>query len=72
VKVRVQSPDDESSEADWQCQITHVESGERKQLKNLSEITYFILPRLQAMGVNIGRWWGLKLWLKRLRRNDPG
>ena len=69
VKIWLEGPDDESREAGWQCQITHVESGERKHVKKLDEITYFILLRLQRMGVNIGRWLRLKLWLKQVVSN---
>jgi hypothetical protein len=35
----------------WRGHITHVPSGERRYLDDLAEITAFIAPYLEAMGV---------------------
>ena len=38
----------------WQGHITHVPSGEKRDLTNLGEITAFIEPYLKAMGIRFG------------------
>ena len=51
----------------WRGQITHVPSGERRYLQSFDEIRSFIVPYLQALGVELNtqsgkrrrRWWPL-------------
>jgi hypothetical protein len=52
VKVWLEQPAESGSDAVWRGHITHVPSGTRRYVKNLSEITEFIVPYLRDMGVD--------------------
>lgn len=49
----------------WHGHITHVSDGARRYLKDLDEIKFFIEPYLAEMGVDVGKRWSLKHWLRR-------
>ncbi len=49
---------------EWRGEIENVHSGERRYLKNLAEITPFIKPFLEKMGVRVETGWQLGHWLK--------
>ena len=49
----------------WRGYITHVPSGERRYLKDLNEITAFITPYYEALGVGVGMWGRVRRWLRR-------
>ncbi len=49
--------------ATWRGHITHVPSGERRYLRNLQDITTFIAPYLEEMGVKLGLLWQVRRWL---------
>lgn len=49
----------------WRGHITHVPSNERRYLKNLHDITVFIIPYLQTMGVSLTIWMRMKQWMRR-------
>ncbi|HEV2801588.1 MAG TPA: hypothetical protein VGW12_13875 [Pyrinomonadaceae bacterium] len=49
----------------WHGQITHVSDGARRSLKDLDEIKLFIEPYLAEMGVDVGRRWRLRNWIRR-------
>jgi hypothetical protein len=66
VKVWVEDSAEEAGKAVWHGHITHVPGGERRYLKNLSEIEDFIAPHLEAMGVRLGTRWRVRRWLNRL------
>lgn len=66
VKVWVEDSAEENSQSVWHGHITHVLSGERRYLKNLSEIGDFIAPYLAEMGIKLEMRWRLVRWLKRL------
>ena len=66
VKVWVEDNTEAGSKGVWRGHITHVSSHERRYLKNLGEIEYFIAPHLEEMGVKLGMRWRLRRWLKRL------
>jgi hypothetical protein len=51
----------------WHGHITHVSDGARRYLKDLDEIKIFIEPYLAEMGVDVGKRWSLKHWLRRRR-----
>jgi hypothetical protein len=51
VKIWLEETAEEAGRATWRGHITHVPSGERRYLKKLDEITAFIRPYLQEMGV---------------------
>jgi len=57
----------------WRGHITHVPDGERRYLEDLGEISRFIRPYLEKMGVEIEkrpvRSW-LARWKKPLRKRD--
>jgi hypothetical protein len=54
VKVWLEEEATKNGEGTWHGRITHVPSGRKRYLKNLSEITAFINPYLEAMGIQLG------------------
>jgi hypothetical protein len=52
--------------AEWRGHITHVPSGQRRYLKDLSEIESFILPYLRVMGAEAGLLRRARRWIRRL------
>src|SRR5690242_13780179 len=65
VKIWVEDSAEDTSQGVWHGHITHIPSHERRYLKDLSEIQDFITPRLEEMGVKVGRRWRLRGWLQR-------
>ena len=63
VKIWLEETIEETGKARWRGHITHVPSGERRYLKDLSDIAIFILPYLDSMKVRSGFRW--RIW-KRL------
>lgn len=57
-----------SGRAFWRGHITHVPSGRRRYIQRLSDITEFIAPYLEAMGVRLGVGWSTRRWLAQLAR----
>lgn len=55
VKVWLEETAAEAGRATWRGHITHVPSGERRYLKDLDDITSFIVPYLESMGVEFGK-----------------
>ena len=53
VKVWLEETSAEGGRATWRGHITHVPSGERRYLKDLDDITSFIAPYLEKMGVEL-------------------
>ncbi len=47
----------------WRGHITHVPGGERRYLKSLDDIPFFILPYLQQMQVQLTLGWRIRQWL---------
>ena len=68
VKVWAEDSPGQADRGVWHGHITHVPSHERRYLKNLDEISDFIAPHLEAMGVKPGTRWRLRHWLKSLMR----
>ena len=66
VKVWVEDGNGEAGQGAWRGHITHVSSGKRHYIKNLNEISEFIAPHLEEMGVKLGMRWRLRRWLTRL------
>lgn len=54
-----------ASQAVWRGHITHVPGGERRYLKNLDDISTFIMPYIEEMGVKLALRWRLRQWLNR-------
>jgi hypothetical protein len=68
VKIWLEETVEEARQATWRGQITHVPSGKRRVFSDLSDMTTFIVPYLESMGVRPGFWQRVKQRLVRLRR----
>jgi len=66
VKVWVEDGNGEAGYSAWRGHITHVLSGKLHYIKNLDEISDFIVPHLEEMGVKLGMRWRLRRWFTRL------
>jgi hypothetical protein len=67
VKIWLEETVEEARRATWRGQITHVPSGKRRAFSDLSDMTAFIVPYLESMGVTPGFWQRVKQRLIRLR-----
>jgi hypothetical protein len=65
VKVWLEEKTDESDPLTWRGHITHVPSGKRCYLRNLNGVTDFMAIFLKDMGVELGKRWQVKQWLRR-------
>jgi hypothetical protein len=52
VKIWLEETAMEAGRAIWRGHITHVPSGERLYIKELDEVTQFILPYLKGLGAD--------------------
>jgi hypothetical protein len=68
VKVWLEETVEEARQAKWRGHITHVPDGKRRYLQDLHEITAFIAPYLQGMGVKFDMRWRVRQWLNRWKR----
>jgi hypothetical protein len=57
VKVWVEEPARGSDSANWRGHVTHVPGGERRYLKDLSDIIDFITPYLEQLGFRFEAPW---------------
>ncbi len=55
IKIWLEETAEEAGWAIWRGHITHVPDGKRRYLKEIDEITAFIAPYLQEMGVKLGK-----------------
>lgn len=55
---------EDTDHATWRGYITHVPTGERRALQDLEEISRFIVPYLEKLGVQFGPFWRIKQSLK--------
>jgi hypothetical protein len=53
----------------WRGYITNVIDGNRRYIEDLFEIFQFIVPYLEGLGVKIGWFWRLRIWMKQKKRN---
>ena len=67
VKIWLEETVEETGRATWRGHITHVTSGQRRHVQDLNEITNFIVPYLESMGVQFGLSWQIKQWLKQCK-----
>ncbi len=51
VKIWLEERADEENQASWRGHITYLPSGKRIYFQDLDEITAFILPHLERMGI---------------------
>lgn len=65
VKIWLEEAVEEAAQAKWRGHITHVPSGERRYLKDIGDITAFLIPYLEKMGVNFNVWQRIRRWMKR-------
>jgi hypothetical protein len=63
VRIWLEETLEETGKACWRGHITHVPSGERRYLKDLSDIGIFILPYLDSVKIHSGFRWRLWKWL---------
>ena len=63
--TKIEETPEGAGQAVWRGHITHVPSGRRRYVKDLDDILAFIAPYLEAVGVEFGFWWRVRLWLKR-------
>ena len=68
VKVWLEATAEEAGGARWRGYITQVPSGERRYLKDLDDITAFIAPYLERMGVRLATRWRVGRCLERWLR----
>jgi hypothetical protein len=68
VRIWLEETAEEARQAVWRGQITHVPSGKRRTFSRLPDMTSFIVPYLERMGVKPGRWRRVRQQLVRLRR----
>jgi hypothetical protein len=65
VKIWREEVSADTSQAAWRGHITHVPGGERRYLRSLDDLSTFILPYFEEMGVKLALWWRVKQWLNR-------
>ena len=65
VKIWLDEAHEEVGAARLRGHITHVPGGERRYLKDLSDIQVFMLPYLDSMKVQLGYRWRFWKWLFR-------
>jgi hypothetical protein len=53
VRIWLEETADEARQAKWRGEITHLPSGKRSYVESLQDITGFIIPYLESMGVTI-------------------
>lgn len=68
VKIWTEDEGDALRRIVWRGQITHVASGERRYLTELSQVTAFISKFLREMGVEPGKFGRLRRLLTRSKR----
>jgi hypothetical protein len=66
VKVWIEENRENSEKLSWRGHITHVPSAEKRYIRKISELSLFIASYLQAINVQIGIGWRLRLWLRSL------
>lgn len=66
IKIWLEETTGEAGEAVWRGQITHVASAERRFIKNMDEISCFIWPYLEEMGVKPDPLWQMGRRIKRI------
>lgn len=60
IKLMLDTNQDRHSKRRWRGHISHVPSNERRNLKNLVDISNFVAEHLHSQGVDLGWWWRLK------------
>lgn len=69
IKVWVNEPGQTSEPIVWRGRITHVPSGHVQHFVSVDEISTFVMPYLQQLGVKPTWSWKIRHWLRRSERN---
>jgi hypothetical protein len=67
IKIWLEETEEEAGSTVWRGHITHVPTGVRSYFGALDDITSFIAPYLEQMGVQLNLIWRLRRWLKQRR-----
>jgi hypothetical protein len=65
VKIWLEETVEEAGRAVWRGHITHVPSGERRYIEDLSAIIDFVQPYLEELGIRPGLRRQARSWFKR-------
>lgn len=68
IKLWLEDVTGEENRLRWGGQIKHVPGGEYRHIRDLEEITDFIKPYLESMGVEVGSFARVRRWMKHLGR----
>lgn len=68
IKIWLEKTTTATGEATWRGHITHVPGRERSYLRDLDDITIYITPYLERMGVRFGIGWRMRRWRNRWKR----
>jgi hypothetical protein len=60
----------EGAAPEWRGVIEHVPDGKRRYLKNLAEVTDFIAPYLEQLGVELDIRQRVRQWLNQWKRRS--
>ena len=66
IKLWLEDVAEDGNQPMWGGQIKHVPGGEQRHVRNLEEITDFIKPYLESMGVELDSCARLCRWMKHL------
>jgi hypothetical protein len=55
----------------WRGVIEHIPSGERRYVQNLDDMTDFMVPFLEKMGMKLTFCWQIRRWLKEWKLSGP-
>jgi len=70
IKIWLEDNFEDVGHPTWRGYITHVPTGERQALQDLDEISRFIMPYLEKLGVQFGPLWYIKQslrWLSKVK-----
>ena len=70
VRVWLEETVETDGRAVWRGHITHVITREKRYLEDLESIIIFIVPYLEAMGVEISWRWRVRQWWQRRWRKQ--
>jgi hypothetical protein len=65
VKIWLEEVPRGAGSAQWRGHITHVPSGQRRYVKDLNDVAFFLMAYLEAMDAHVGFLWKLRQWLHR-------
>ena len=67
VRVWLEETAEEAGRAAWRGSVTCVPNGARRYIQDLDEISRFIAPYLETMGVKLKKHRRLQRWLEKLK-----